>query len=354
MSVSADINKEQQWPEADTERIRNCPICASGDRYLLYQGLQDRVFFCAPGQWNLHRCKGCGSGYLDPRPTADSIGRAYDNYFIHDTNKPEDYHTLSWPNRIKRRLANGYRNARFGLQLEPASRWGTAAMQLLPGQAGDLEAERRHLPRNPTNGRLLDFGCGNGRFLELACQMNWEAVGMDFDRKSVRTARLQGLDVRQGGVDSLNQTLGEFDGITLSHVIEHMHEPLRLLRACYRLLKPGGWLWLETPNFNSLGHRFFGYCWRDLDPPRHLVLFTPESLRSALKKAGFQHVTELPYRPLCRMIYSASEAIAAGLDPWKNTSLSKKGWYRVITAEFKARFRPAVREFVTIKAWKSN
>src|SRR5690349_11892335 len=71
------------WPEDGLEQLGHCPVCGSSARELVHCGLRDRVSFSAPGQWNLFRCAVCGSGYLDPRPNAETIGLAYANYYTH-------------------------------------------------------------------------------------------------------------------------------------------------------------------------------------------------------------------------------------------------------------------------------
>ncbi|MCK5664178.1 MAG: methyltransferase domain-containing protein, partial [Thiotrichaceae bacterium] len=73
--------------------------------------------------------------------------------------------------------------------------------------------------------------------------------------------RQKGLDVRMGGVEVLDPSVEKFDVITLSHVIEHVHQPVEVLKYCYSLLKPDGFLWLETPNIESEGYRLFGANW---------------------------------------------------------------------------------------------
>ena len=200
--------------------------------------------------------------------------------------------------------------------------------------------------------RLLDVGCGNGRFLVLARTKGWDVVGVDPDPKSVEVGRSQDLDVRQGGVEALDPGQERFDGITLSHVIEHVHEPLTVLRMCHTLLKPGGWIWLETPNLDAFGHQRYQANWRGLEPPRHLVLFTRTSLAQTLRQAGFKAIQDQPYRTLCANIFAASGAIARGEDPLRSPHLSKEGRRAVKVAERKARNDPTLREFITLKAWK--
>ena len=61
--------------------------------------------------------------------------------------------------------------------------------------------------------------------------------------------------------------------MTLNHVVEHLHDPAGVLRRIAAILRPGGTLWIATPNLHALGHRRYGPDWLALDPPRHLVLF---------------------------------------------------------------------------------
>jgi SAM-dependent methyltransferase len=74
----------------------------------------------------------------------------------------------------------------------------------------------------------------------------------------------------------------------MSHLIEHVHEPLDLLIECHRILKLGGQFSLVTPNVASAGHRFYGPSWFHLDPPRHLRIFSVTALEMLLRKAGFR------------------------------------------------------------------
>jgi len=338
-----------EWPRDGIESVSNCPVCGAGARELLYERLSDQVFFCAPGMWNMYRCELCASVYLNPRPTQETIGLAYQHYFTHY--EAPGFSDLNFQKKIRLILANGYRNYRFGTRDFPASMLGILAVSLMPNGRALLDAGMRHLPKKGTNNRLLDVGCGNGTFLLRARSAGWEVVGVDFDRMAIKMALSQGLDARLGGVEVIESTGERFDVITLSHVIEHVHYPVEVLKACYRLLKPGGILWLETPNIASEGHRLFGASWRGLEPPRHLVLFTLESMRNAIKCAGFSNLKVHLYRPLCKEIFDASKAISEGNDP--NSMSRASGPSDIVNmAEQVAKRDPARREFITVTAWK--
>jgi SAM-dependent methyltransferase len=117
--------------------------------------------------------------------------------------------------------------------------------------------------------------------------LGWEGCGVEPDPKSAAQAREAGLDVREGLLRQQAFPEVHFDAITMNHVIEHLHDPMDTLRHCWKLLKPGGHITVITPNFGSRGHELFGPDWVALDPPRHLVLFTDNSLRRVLESCGF-------------------------------------------------------------------
>lgn len=337
------------WDVDGLETVDSCPACASSERSLMHESLVDGAFRCAPGTWRMHECSHCGAGYLDPRPTPETIGRAYANYFTHE--RSLDYSELGKLARLRRRLANGYRNARYGTTDTPSNRVGFAVAVLMPNVRADIDAGMRHLPRPAPGDRLLDLGCGNGEFLSRARSAGWDVVGVDFDEQAVSVAKSQGLDVRLGGVEVLDPMEERFRVITASHVIEHVHDPRGVTRACHALLRPGGLLWIETPNIASRGHEIYGSNWRGLEAPRHLVIFNHGALRRMLSNAGFVTIEDQPYRPLCRALFDESAAIAAGVDP--NRSSGPRAPSKVVSqAERLAGKQIDRRELITLKAWR--
>jgi SAM-dependent methyltransferase len=305
-----------EWPADGLERVERCPVCGEAGRRLLYDGLRDRVFFCAPGTWSLFRCAGCGSAYLDPRPTPDHIGLAYESYYTHEENPAGEDPVPTLLGGLRRRLRNGYLASRWGYEVEPALAAGAWVARLAPLRGALTGRYICHLPAHP-GGRLLDVGSGSGAFLAVMRRLGWRAEGVDPDPRAVAVARDAGLTVTQGTLADLDddEHAGAFQAVTLSHVIEHLHDPAGELARIHRLLAPGGWLWIGTPNLASLGHRRFGEHWRGLEPPRHLVLFTPDSLTGLLERTGFQpEPPPIPSPQAARMFY-ASAAIRDGRKP---------------------------------------
>lgn len=280
---------ETAWPKEELERVLRCPVCGHQERRLLHAGLTDRVYACAPGRWDSHQCLDCGSAYLDPRPTPASIWRAYVRYCTHrPSSAPASLEVMDVLPRLRRALRNGYVNARHGTSLRPASPLGRVIVPLLFAKRAEIDYGLRDLPirSGGAPGSVLDIGCGDGSFLRVAMGLGWQATGIDPDPKAA--ARTSGLDIRPGGLPATGLPPARYDVVTLSHVIEHVHDPVASLREVHRLLRPGGQVWIATPNIRSAGHRRFGADWIGLHPPAHLVLFTHAALWHALRQAGFE------------------------------------------------------------------
>jgi len=342
----------QDWPIEDLESVHACPVCGHALRTLLHGGLIDRVFGVAPGKWDMYRCADCGCGYLDPRPTPASIGRAYAGYYTHDA---EDHPVVRRKGRLRsllHDLINGYQNARYGLHRAPALALGRWLLPLLPLLRAAADAECRHLPPLPSGGgRLLDLGCGNGGFLLLAKQAGWTVRGVDFDPEAVRIAQARGLDVRQGGIEVLAGERASFDVVTICHVIEHVHAPIAVFQGLHALLKTGGMLWIETPNLESLGARRFAAHWRGLEIPRHLVLFNRHALHQSLQSAGFSQCAQRWRGMSVFNVFAESEAIVRQKNTHQATSDGRPPLSDLL-AELREMLQPSQREFLTLIARK--
>ena len=137
-------------------------------------------------------------------------------------------------------------------------------------------------------GRLLDIGCGNGVYINQMRQLGWDVAGIEPDEEAASMAMKSGLNVFRGSLEDAKFSAEHFDAITMNHVIEHVTNPVKLLKECYGVLKPGGRLVVVTPNIKSLGRRLFNDAWLHWDPPRHLHLFSPNALRACAELAGLE------------------------------------------------------------------
>jgi 2-polyprenyl-3-methyl-5-hydroxy-6-metoxy-1,4-benzoquinol methylase len=236
---------------------------------------------------------------------------AYSAYYTHEE---ADDVPRSRFGLIKRSLRNGYLNSRYSAHLQPTSRIGRWVTPLLPKRRR-IDEDIRHLPTTGKPGVLVDIGCGNGQYLVTAMQLGWETWGIDLDPKAVEAAKKTGAIVSQGGFPDTGLPSGHFDIVTLSHVIEHVFDPIGALKEVFRILKPGGKIWIATPNLESFGHARFRSNWRGLEPPRHLVLFNHNSLGKALVYSGFINIQQKHCWGHASWFFQSSMRISHGQDP---------------------------------------
>lgn len=169
-----------------------------------------------------------------------------------------------------------------------------------------------YIPACP-QGSLLDVGCGNGQFLQNMKNLGWEVKGVEIDERAVTTARkFLGLDVISGTLENAQFPDNFFDIVTVSHVIEHLYDPINFLGECRRVLKPGGKLVLLTPNINSFCHKMFKQSWRGVEIPRHLMLFSLPTLEACARKAHFDTVVINSTARMAAYIYSESKSTKDG------------------------------------------
>jgi len=273
-------------------RTRPCPACfvcgSGGDT--IYRDLDD-VLFGAPGSWSVSRCRNarCGLLWLDPQPVEEDLGRAYANYYTHTSQGGGS----SLPRRAFRQVKAAVLRARLGYQgAAPGFAWRLTAPlgHLYPGGAEALAATAMFVRAPGRESSLLDVGCGAGDFMAAMRGLGWQVTGVETDPRAVERARGRGLDARHTGLEQAGFDDASFDTVTMAHVIEHVHDPARLLAECRRILKPGGTLVILTPNSASWDHRHFGRDWRGLEPPRHIRIHNRSNLRRMLDTAGLEAV----------------------------------------------------------------
>jgi 2-polyprenyl-3-methyl-5-hydroxy-6-metoxy-1,4-benzoquinol methylase len=247
----------------------------------LYVGLDDNLFDI-PGTWNTRRCPSCGLLWLDPVPLETEIPKLYQTYFTHDAS----FSGGGLDSRI-RELSMGVMKSHYGYSDD-----GTSRISPLAYLASCIGPVREYLAGSALwlpaslKGKVLDVGCGNGGLLVRLRDLGWHVCGVEPDpaARNVASKNL-GTEI-YASIDEVPS--GAFDVVTMSHVIEHVPDPRETLRQCSRPLKTGGRLVITTPNANSWGREKFGQAWVPLDPPRHLMVFTPISLSQCLADVGLK------------------------------------------------------------------
>jgi 2-polyprenyl-3-methyl-5-hydroxy-6-metoxy-1,4-benzoquinol methylase len=245
----------------------------------------DAKTFKPTAHGHVHRCGGCALEYIAPRPTAEETAGFYDigGYYTQgDFGQPPPVPTPGFLSRLRVHLA-----------------WRV-------DRSDDLVAVvSRRLPKGAT---IVDIGCGDGSQLGLLAECGFRMTGVERDTKSVS---LQGehTQVFQGSAEALPAQLPRagFDAVTFKQVLEHLVDPVAALRNAAQLLKPGGVMFLEVPNNDSVICKQSGLSWEHMDVPRHINFFTLDTLRATATAAGLA-VEDSFFCEYCR--YFTDEYIA--------------------------------------------
>jgi len=249
----------------------------------------------------------CGAFWLDPAPAFEDLPIAYRGYYTHVAERGNEGRA-----GLVSKIRSAFVERRLGYAIGATESARRIAM--LAGLSERSQAwlyEYFYLPSRH-GGRLLEIGCGSGRQLLSMRAAGWDVRGVDFDPEAVAVARDCGLDVAVGDVRDLGLDGSQFDAIVMAHVLEHVYDPIGLLAECNRLLKPGGTLVSITPNGASLGHRVFKSAWRGLEPPRHIVVFTPRALKLACERSGLVlDRVDVTARDAANMLLASSRTRAA-------------------------------------------
>lgn len=266
-------------------RATTCLLC-SRDGRVLYEGLRDQIF-SVPGTWRLLACSGCGIVWIDPRPLPEELPKLYQEYHTHTAESG----AIGVLGPLRTGARDSLLRALFGYRSLPA-RPAMLAMTGLLACVGPVRdwagGDVMWVPARP-RGRVLDVGCGSGKFLTDMKSLGWDGAGVEFDPKAAAVARAQSsLEVQVGSVHDATFAPESFDAITLSHVIEHLPDPVETLRRCRTLMKPDGLLVMATPNPRSLCRRLLGREWRGWEIPRHLYVYSGSALRVCAERAGLR------------------------------------------------------------------
>ena len=141
--------------------------------------------------------------------------------------------------------------------------------------------------------RILDIGSGPGFFLLCGKKRGWDTVGMEPSAKAASYSRRLGLRIIERFLTEESvEELGKFDVIHMSEVIEHIPDPMRMMRIIKKMLSPGGLICIVAPNdYNPFQYALRKECkykpwW--IAPPYHINYFDFKSLESLIKRSGFE------------------------------------------------------------------
>ncbi len=236
-----------------------CTLCGQANPELLYE-LPDYLLENLSVKNQLVRCRKCGLVFQFPQLSPEALAPHYPSSY-------DSYLAPGFSGTGKKGLLNRLKN--YGIY-----------------------KRRRIITRFASSGRLLDVGCASGEFLaSFKDSPDWEVFGVELNPDVAAQARNQyGLEVFAGELAQAAFPTAFFDVITLWDVLEHVADPSALLLEIYRILNTGGRLVIRTPNIGSRDARWFGQAWAGLDSPRHLFVFSTQTLGAFLTRAGFKTI----------------------------------------------------------------
>jgi SAM-dependent methyltransferase len=138
-------------------------------------------------------------------------------------------------------------------------------------------------------GRILEIGCGRGLLLQQLAVLGHECHGIERSELAAqRAGQMKGLRVYTQPLEECPFAEQYFDLVIIWHVLEHLEYPQKTLALISRLLRPGGLLYLEVPNLDSLQAGSTGKNWFHLDLEHHLYHFSTNGLHRLLLSTGFR------------------------------------------------------------------
>ena len=205
-----------------------------------------------------------------------------------------------------------------------AHRWWDPESEFRPlHQINPLRLEWIHGLVNLTGKRVVDVGCGGGILADAMARKGADVLGIDLATKSLKVAQLHALEAGTSGVQYreisaealASEQPGQFDVVTCMEMLEHVPDPVSVVQACSRLVKPGGWVFFSTLNRNAKSFLFAivgaEYVLKLLPKGTHEYarLIKPSELSQWARGAGLdlQGFKGMEYNPLSKRYWLSQD-----------------------------------------------
>jgi 2-polyprenyl-3-methyl-5-hydroxy-6-metoxy-1,4-benzoquinol methylase len=268
-------------------------------------------------RYDYHSCSNCGFIFQHPLPTLEQISSFY----------PKEYEVYEEESRLKK--ISSFRKSVL------KKYYGYTHLKTNPLNDALCFITKffsnKHEVHYKLDGKLLDVGCGNGRYLDGMKKLGWQTKGVEFNESAVGVCNLSGLNVHHGDLFSANFEKDSFDVINVSHVIEHVPNPKEFFTELSRVLKENGTLIIKTPNSEALGRKFFNTNWYANDVPRHLYLFSEKNLNVLADLCGLK-ISQLQTRSSPKIILNSLDYVLSN----KAKPSKKIKWMRLIAKAYVA------------------
>ena len=266
-----------------------CPVCHSGRDLQLHQ-IRDYMHEL-PGTYAVVRCLDCGHMFMNPRPDDQSLMHCYPIDY-------SPYHSATAASANTSTTETAKPSGQYSSA--DSSQQSPSALRRLLGRIPLLKRflfwlglqSTTYLPAPPIQGKskLLEIGCADGSFLMQASKIGWVVEGIEPSPDAARRCTERGLAVRCGMFSDFEIPNESQQAVCYWMVLEHVTDPMRLLKNSWEMLAPGGVLAFSVPNGGGWERRLFGKYWLGYDAPRHLQVFTANQLPKLLMQLGFEDI----------------------------------------------------------------
>jgi 2-polyprenyl-3-methyl-5-hydroxy-6-metoxy-1,4-benzoquinol methylase len=240
------------------ENLTQCPVCKETN----FTPFLDCIDYTVSREtFTIVQCNSCEFKFTNPRPEPKDLGKYYES---------DDYVSHSKSNK-------GFINSLYHI-----------------AKHYSLLKKIQLINTLSKKGKLLDYGCGTGDFLNTCKVSGWEVSGIE--PNDLARNKAKGL-LKTEIHSELSENSFEKDSfyiITLWHVLEHISELDKTVELLLTFLKPGGVLLVAVPNCNSYDAQIYGKYWAAYDVPRHLYHFVPKTTEKYFKNKGLALEKTLP------------------------------------------------------------
>jgi len=236
----------------------------------------DRGYSEIKRSFNLFKCKNCGLIFIDPQPSSDEL---FDLY-------PNDYYSVTEAIGITH-LRKAFTLIQIFYQLCRIRSDESIFFRLMNYLFYPINSIFRGT-NFVENGNFLDVGCGMGYFALIMKYLGMNPYGVEPSKFDEELFKQYNLIITRSTLHEAKYKNNFFDTITLNHVLEHVNDPSGMMLELNRILKPGGYLIIATPISDSLTFKIFGKYWSQIDTPRHLFIFSTETLKKYSEEFGFE------------------------------------------------------------------
>lgn len=270
-------------PEVMTKTLETvpCGVCGCSKTKQIFMS-QDFIYG-NKGEWPVSRCERCGVVFMNPRIPPSEIGEYYPKTYY--TNVKLDPGMTA----LGRALFNAVAASRgYKINSDESLPLRILAWLSLPYTSRYIMPAKIIDPVE--NGKVLDIGCGNGSMLTRYKRLGWQTFGQEISSDSGEIAKEAGHEIFIGDLFDANYPSQGFDAVTLWDSLEHIPNPSEVIQEVYRLLKPGGKIYISVPNFGSWYGRKFEDKWYMFTSPVHYYHYDKKTLAFLLSEQGFTTV----------------------------------------------------------------